>query len=384
MKQIFPKEIIESTIDVHQFRHTKKNKVIYGILTLILIIILIVLPFIKTTIYTTSQGFIRSEKERVAIQSMSGGEILYQNIQNNLQVIKGDTLLVVNNTAISKKINNDVLLQDEVEMFVEDINKLLQGKESGFQTAKLRQEYLAYQQKLQELQTKKQKFSVDYHRNKKLYEKGVVAKTTLENVELEYQLAKNAVYQYKKQQKSNWQNQLVQFNNQLKELENTIENLERTNALSIIKAPVTGTLFTNVGIEKGGFLNSGASIGEISPKANLLVSCYISPSDIGLLQKGKNVNFQVSAFNYNQWGLAKGKILEIANDVEVINNKPVFRVLCSLDQKYLTLKNGFKGHLKKGMVLNARFELIERSLFDLLYDKMDDWLNPSTQSAKVN
>ncbi len=55
----------------------------------------------------------------------------------------------------------------------------------------------------------------------------------------------------------------------------------------------------------------------------------------------------------------------------------MFRVLCSLNQEFLTLKNGFKGQLKKGMLVNARFELTERSLFDLLYDKMDDWLNPS-------
>ena len=34
------------------------------------------------------------------------------------------------------------------------------------------------------------------------------------------------------------------------------------------------------------------------------------------------------------------------------------------------------------MLVNARFELTERTLFDLLYDKMDDWVNPSTQIAE--
>lgn len=61
---------------------------------------------------------------------------------------------------------------------------------------------------------------------------------------------------------------------------------------------------------------------------------------------------------------------------------PVFKVQCSLDQQYLQLKNGFKGYFKKGMTANVRFKLIKRSLFDLLYDKMDDWLNPSTQLSK--
>ncbi len=55
----------------------------------------------------------------------------------------------------------------------------------------------------------------------------------------------------------------------------------------------------------------------------------------------------------------------------------MFKVICSLDQKQLQLKNGFKGKLKKGMTLNARFFIINRSAFELLYDKVDDWFNPS-------
>jgi HlyD family secretion protein len=42
----------------------------------------------------------------------------------------------------------------------------------------------------------------------------------------------------------------------------------------------------------------------------------------------------------------------------------------------LKLKNGYKREIGKGMTLNARFEITERTLYELLYDKMDDWLNP--------
>lgn len=73
----------------------------------------------------------------------------------------------------------------------------------------------------------------------------------------------------------------------------------------------------------------------------------------------------------------KGEILEIGNDIEIIDDNPMFKVLCKANSSYLQLKNGFKGQLKKGMTLNARFELVERSLFQLLYDKIDDWINPS-------
>jgi hypothetical protein len=31
-KQIFPKEIIENTLEVHHFKHTNKSKIIYSII----------------------------------------------------------------------------------------------------------------------------------------------------------------------------------------------------------------------------------------------------------------------------------------------------------------------------------------------------------------
>jgi HlyD family secretion protein len=55
----------------------------------------------------------------------------------------------------------------------------------------------------------------------------------------------------------------------------------------------------------------------------------------------------------------------------------VFKVKCSLDVDHLKLKNGYKGYLKKGMNFTARFSVAERSLYQLLFDKVDDWINPN-------
>lgn len=129
----------------------------------------------------------------------------------------------------------------------------------------------------------------------------------------------------------------------------------------------------------GSYVQPGEVLGVISPDSNLLVECYVSPKDIGLLRPGMTARMQVDAFDYNQWGLVQAKIAEVSNDVVVINEQPVFKVRCQLAQHFLTLKEGYKGYLKKGMTLRARFVVTERSLFDLLYDNADDWLNP-TQS----
>ena len=85
----------------------------------------------------------------------------------------------------------------------------------------------------------------------------------------------------------------------------------------------------------------------------------------------------MSAKNYNQWGAVAGTISDISNDVILVEGEPVFKVTSTLDQDFLVLQNGYKGRLKKGMTLNARFVLTERSLWQLLYDKVDNWLNPA-------
>ena len=378
-KQIFPKEIIENTVEVHQFKHTNKSKIIYSFILLALIIAFISLPFINVTIYNNSQGLIRPDKERIVLQSGNSGKVIFHQLKNNLQVKKGDTLLLINNASITQKINTTISLLNETKNFIEDLKLLSSQKDiaNKLNTLKYKQDYIFYQQKLNELNTRFLKLKEDYNRNQKLLKRGVIASVELNNSKLEYDLSLNAIYQYKKQQLSSWQAELVTQQNQLKEFKNNQVQLEETNNLSIIKAPVSGTLLNVKGIEKGSFIQNGIQLAEISPKSDLIVECYIDPIDIGLLKKENKVNFQVSAFNYNQWGLANGKIEEIGNDVQLIHNKPMFIVLCSLDHNYLQLNNGFKGQLKKGMFVNARFEIIERSLFDLLYDKMDDWLNPT-------
>ena len=383
-KQLFPKEILENTVEVHQFKHTHKSKIIYSIILLTLIAALISLPFINVTIYNTSQGLIRPDKERILLQSSNSGKVVFHQLKNNLQVKKGDTLLLINNLAITQKLNTTTSLLRETKSFVEDLKLLSTQKiiANKLSSLKYKQEYNFYLQKLSELHTRFQKIKEDHNRNQKLFDKGVIAKTELNNSQLEYDLSLNAIHQYKKQQHSTWQALLVTQQNQLKELANNQVQLIETNSLSIIKAPVSGTLLNVKGIEKGSFIQNGIQLAEISPTSDLIVECYINPIDIGLLKKGNKVNFQVSAFNYNQWGLAYGTIEEIGNDIQMINDTPMFKVLCSLDQNFLQLKNGFKGHLKKGMFVNARFELTERSLFDLLYDKVDDWVNPSIQTAK--
>ena len=158
-KQIFPKEIIENTLEVHQFKHTNKSKIIYSIILLTLSTALISLPFINVTIYNTSQGLIRSDKERILLESSNSGKVIFHQLKNNLQIKKGDTLLLINNLAITQQINTTTSLISETKNFVEDLKVLSSQKRitNKLQSLKYKQEFNSYQQKLSELNTRFQK-----------------------------------------------------------------------------------------------------------------------------------------------------------------------------------------------------------------------------------
>ena len=210
-----------------------------------------------------------------------------------------------------------------------------------------------------------------------MYNKEVIAKVEFENTKFDYDLAVSNINQLKQQQYNTWQANLIDYKNNLLELKSAVKQLLDNKSQFVVTAPITGILLNAKSLETGSFLSSGQSFVDISPNTNLLVECSISPQDIGLLKLNNEVHFQIDAYNYNQWGLASGKVIEIGKDIEFIENTSIFKVQCYINETTLKLKNGFKGKLKKGMTLNAQFKLTERTLFDLLYDKVDDWVNPS-------
>ena len=88
---------------------------------------------------------------------------------------------------------------------------------------------------------------------------------------------------------------------------------------------------------------------------------------------------QVSSFNYTEWGMLDTVVDEVFDDVTLSSDgtKSFYRVYCILNDDHLTLKNGYIGYLKKGMAINTNFLITRRTVFQLLYDKINNWLNPN-------
>ncbi len=379
--KIFPKEILERTTQYYIPQNTVKSKWIYGSVLLTCMALLCSLPFLKVVIFSSARGYIKPNRERVILSAVNSGKVAFLNLTNNDNVKKGDTLLVIQNTNLREQLQLFTKRKSKLTSERNDLNYLLHQKTyrlKNLHTPNYQKQLIAYQAGLQEHFAKLKKLKIDFERNQKLYEKGVIAKVEFEDITLEHDLAKNQLYQYKKQQLNSWQARLTELEATLQELESETSITTSSNDNFVLTAPISGTLINVSGMDKGSFVSAGTTLAEITPDTDLIAECYVSPSDIGLLDPNKKVTFQIDAFNYNQWGTATGKITTIGKDVEFMDNQPLYRIQCKLDQDFLRLKNGYQGTLGKGMTLNARFELAERTLYQLLYDKVDDWVNPGS------
>ncbi len=381
--QIFPKEIIENIAQAYIPKNNVKSKAIYGIILIAVLLAICSLPFIKIKVFSTARGIVKPSKERITITSLHSGKVMFSNIDSNKYVEKGDILLILQSDILNEQI---ALTKYNSKRYLEQIKDLkyllnTEGiKSDSIKSSKYQKAYFQYLEISNEHLTRIKKLKKDYKRNHKLFLKGVIAKAEFENIKLDYDLALNTFGQFKKRQQNTWQSSLIELENNLEVSQNKNAQYNKSKEEYIITAPMNGSLVNLSGVEKGSTITSGVSLAEISPDTDLLAECYVSPVDIGLINKSKLVNFQIDAFNYNQWGLASGNILEISEDVILIENKPVFKLRCKLNEEFLQLKNGAKGIIGKGMTFNARFELAERTLYQLLYDKVDDWMNPSNNT----
>lgn len=380
-RQFFPPEIAKSSSENYFSENHSTGRVIYITVILSLVATISLLPFVNVQVTTQSEGVVRSGYEDNPVVPVISGQVISCRIIENLFVNKGDTLLLV----ASDRIDHDFMLLTfrikEDSLQLSDLQKLILGKNSALQTALYRQEYLSFSDRLAEQKTQLNQAEREYLMSQTLYKKGITPKHEFETVTNQFQFEKNRFQTIQAQQFAVWQEKVKEITLEMADWKTKIEQLKKEKIQYCLTASIAGTITDYTGIREGNFVVPNQPIARIAPDDKLLVECYVPPSDIGLIVRGMPVSYQFHAFNYNLWGVATGWVNEISGNVVSVNNRPFFRVRCQLDQSFLKLKNGTIGNLKKGMTLTGRFKVADRTLFQLLYDKADNWLNPKRKNG---
>jgi membrane fusion protein, peptide pheromone/bacteriocin exporter len=357
-------------------RNKTKSISIYLVVLVAIVTLLALLPIIKLDISSQSRGIIRSKTDNVPLTTIVSGRVTWVALRNNSFVKKGDTLIKIAKEALTTQKKTQDTLSNSASLLLQDLSSLLQGKTSNLRTAAIREDFYKFQSQKNELQSKVSQAELIYNRNKSLFDKGVIAKAEYDKYTYELRFANEALQSVVNQQKSAWENQKRDLKTQINNLNGTVAKIEVEENNYVLLAPMSGTIENFSGLQIGSFINAAQTIANISSIDNLIVETTVLPNDIGLIKNNQKVKFQIDAFNYNQWGLLEGKVIDIDKNITLQENQAFFKVRCSLNTKTMRLKSGYTTQVSKGMTLTTRYVITRRSLFDLLFDKVDDWLNP--------
>lgn len=376
MQQLFPPEIIENTAESYHTHINTRSRAIYGIIVAVVLLIIASLPFVYIDVTTPSRGVIRTPYENVTIQSAVYGQITTYKLSENKTVSAGDTLLMLNTEKLTEQQTLIESKLTENRNFISDIDKLLTKNYKALVTPKYISEYKRFTTKTNEREVTINFLKKDLETTHRLMEKNVIASNEYLLAKNNYEKALEELNSIRQEYWTTWQAEQTNLKIQNLELESKRKQIEDEKKQYTIVSPISGILVQVAGYRKGNFIAPGQTLCYISANDSLIAECYISPADIGYIFPNQPVSIQLDAYNYRQWGMIDGCVTEVLQDVVLLDNKPMFRVRCTIDQKYVQLKNGYKGNIQKGLTFTAQFKLNRRSLWQLLFDKLDNWLNP--------
>lgn len=383
-------ETISDTSIVYRSQISKSSQIIYQVTVLVILLTFAALPFIKTPISVKGSGILQSSLEKTELSIPINGRLIKYHLADNKKVERGDVLLVIDAGLPSQQSALVQTRESQLRQFLTDISMLLafntleKSNSPNLQTGQYNASWQQFVQELENSGIAKRQAANTYARYDKLYQNKAVTDAEHEKYKYELEQSESAYLMIRTKYKTQWQTEANEFRNEIRQLSGQQAELTEQKKQYVLRAPVSGSVQNLLGMQNGAYVFANQKIAEISPDASLTAFCYIKPADIGLIKKGQEVRFQVDAYNYNQWGSATGKVIDISDDIIILNgNQPVFKVKCSLSQDHLILKNGYKGYLKKGMNFTARFTVTSRSLYQLLYDKVDDWVNPNVSGKTI-
>lgn len=376
MNRIFPAEAFEQSAVAYHQQIRVRSQVIYLVIVCTVVLLLAAMPFIYVDVSVQSRGVLQSTLERHGVHAPVGGRIVQYQLEENKKVAAGESLLTIESDGIAAMEASNLTRRRELQEYLRDLTNMLSGRSA------LTSHYIAafqqYTARLKEAGNRLQQAEADIKRNEPLFREKVIAPVEFEKVALEYKQAQTAFELVKKEQAARWEAEARDLRRELEELQSKQVQLAEDRKKYSVAAPVAGALQEVTPLQPGSFVAENQQLAVIIPDSGLIALLHVPPQEIGMIRKGQQVKMRIDAFNYNEWGSVNGQVTAIAPDVTVTpdGQQSYFRVKCSLDRQALQLKNGYKGALSKGMTLQASMIITRRNLYQLLYDKVDDWFDP--------
>jgi membrane fusion protein, peptide pheromone/bacteriocin exporter len=401
-------EDIRDSIESLQSVHGRERPIIYWTFLLVVLIAVVALPLIKVDVSVGAMGQVRPAIERMSVYPAVTGIIKELRVVENQQVRKGDVLLTLDTISLDARLKQNRLQHEENTRALHDLSLLLKSPAlvapssseaignyakftsdafifelpKQFQSAQIIREHALFLSDLQRLLLQRSKAVQDFKRVELLHNNNVISGQDYDQQRYEVESSERALDLAIQQAVGKWQASKVERELKEADFESEATQLEQEKDFYTVRAPVDGTAIGFNGLHSGLFIPQSQSIGEISPVGGLQADVYINPKDIGFIHEGQLVKIQVDAFPHTEWGMLRGRVREISQDYVQYGQQIAFKALVDLDGTSLKSASGVKVELRRGMTVNARFIVRERTLFRLLFSNMSESFDPRIKQAE--
>ncbi|MFP4282010.1 MAG: HlyD family secretion protein [Opitutales bacterium] len=387
--------------------HGRGRPVIYWALLVVVLSFIVSLPLVKVDTSVGAPGQVRPDVERLAVYPAASGRIRHLHVRDNQFVREGDLLLEIDATALEARLDRNMFETRDNELALADLGSLLEAGSwarvleafvaSGdslreapasavvelptFPRPPLRHPAYLRQQAvlisdLEGLQLRLDEALRGLFRMRSLHLKDLISDQKFEQQAFAAQAVLRETELALQRTLSQWQSDRAERQLRASFLQAEGEQLREEAARYRVVAPVDGTAIGFAGLHQGLFLPLDQPIGEISPVGRLQADVYLRPGDVGFVRPDQPVSLQVEAFPYTEWGTIQGHVRSLSEDVVQIGQQLVFRAVVDLETTELSSSGGASVQIRRGMTVQARFILQKRSLFDLLFGKMSESLDP--------
>ena len=384
---VVPASLVHDCVEVHLARHAPSGRALYLTTLALAITAAASLGVIEVPVTVQANGTVRPIVERQDARAAESGIVRSVAARDGALVDAGDTLLTLDETSIAARLAASDSIARVQTADLADLATILQANDvaalavADIRGAHRRQQLREYASIEAELIARAAVERRERERLQQLHTRGFATPEQVERQDALHRAADAAVREHRERARTQWSESHARLADELRRRDAERAGLVETLAHYAVLAPIGGTIELSTSLSPGSVLQRGERIASISPNTELIGEALLSPRDIGLVQLGMPARLMVDAFNYRDWGVVNAVVSEVSDDAIIAGDAPLFRVRCRLSRTALELPGGHRASLRKGMTFRARFVVANRSLLQLMFDDVDDWLNPARSSA---
>ena len=174
---------------------------------------------------------------------------------------------------------------------------------------------------------------------------------------------------------NNIANEILTYEAKRDEYENYLNGYDVKNNKRNIKASATGFFYLGQEVKHGMYIQEGMSIGKIYPEQDTkyYAELYVGNEDVGSIQVGQEVKFEIAAYPSSEYGYFTGKVVSIPKDITIDqgSGNAYYLVAVECDSMTIKNKNDEEAVLMNGMACQAKIVVDEKNVLQYLFEKID-------------